>query len=156
MRIGVFSDSHGDGAAVERLLRHNICKADCWLFAGDGLRDIPQAWDKPIYTVRGNSDFFVADAPLTRQVWLEDTGILLCHGHGYHVEYGLETLAQAASDAGVQLAVYGHTHIPSVDWVNGVLLVNPGSLTRGRSHIRCSYAVIEAEGGTLRPRIYQI
>ena len=35
-----------------------------------------------------------------------------CHGHRYHVNYGIQTLSCAAYEKGCDIALYGHTHIP--------------------------------------------
>ena len=49
------------------------------------------------------------------------------------MNYGLTSLAYAAREAGAQLAMYGHTHVPDYqDW-GGVQILNPGTAGRGRS-----------------------
>ncbi len=62
---------------------------------------------------------------------------LLTHANRYRRRRSLFRLSLRAREAGASLALFGHTHEPTVEWEGGVLLVNPGSLQNGR------YAIIE-------------
>ena len=58
----------------------------------------------------------------------------LTHGHLYHVDYGrVDSLVYAAQEAGCQLALFGHTHVPFHEDIGGVKVVNPGTAGKGRS-----------------------
>ena len=59
---------------------------------------------------------------------MEGIKIFYCHGHRYGVKDGREKLAAEAKRRGCGLALYGHTHIAMIDEIDGVMLVNPGSL----------------------------
>ena len=58
-----------------------------------------------------------------------------------------DQLAEAAKARGCNGAFFGHIHVPVLEELDGVLLVNPGSLAfprqRGR---RPSYAVLDTDG----------
>ena len=56
--------------------------------------------------------------------------IFYTHGHMYGVKYDLDTLADAASARGAEVALFGHTHIPHAETRGGVFLFNPGSCGR--------------------------
>ena len=44
--------------------------------------------------------------------------------------------------------LFGHTHYPEIEMQEGILVINPGSLTFPRQRVRkFSYAVMEAEEG---------
>ena len=57
-------------------------------------------------------------------------------------------LVENAQAKGCKIAMYGHTHMPLIENEDGILVINPGSLTyprqRGR---RPSYAVMQIEEG---------
>ena len=61
---------------------------------------------------------------------MEDLRVFYTHGHNYGVKSNLYTLAREAKSRGCQIALYGHTHRPSIDEVDGITLINPGSLQR--------------------------
>ena len=70
--------------------------------------------------------------------------VLVTHGHPYYVNMGHERLAREAANRGVEIAVYGHTHRPVIEKMQGVLLLNPGSLSYPRQQGRkASYIIME-------------
>lgn len=128
-RLIVISDTHGNGKAVAELLPL-IAENDMVIHLGDGagdMRETRSLYPDKVYTVGGNCDFF---APLPQDGELEVEGIKIfyCHGHRYGVKDGREKLAAEAKRRGCDLALYGHTHIAMIDEIDGVTLVNPGSL----------------------------
>jgi predicted phosphodiesterase len=40
--------------------------------------------------------------------------------------------------------LFGHAHVPSLENIQGILFVNPGSIGRPRSRIGASFAIIES------------
>ena len=54
--------------------------------------------------------------------------ILLTHGHLYDVRTTFERLVHLALELGCDYVLYGHTHIQRIDVVDGITLINPGSL----------------------------
>ncbi|MCD8309285.1 MAG: metallophosphoesterase [Clostridia bacterium] len=72
---------------------------------------------------------------------VEGVKIFMCHGHRYGVKQQLYRLAEKANKEGCTVALYGHTHIPRVDEVNGVKLINPGALTRYGRLTYCFMAI---------------
>ena len=68
--------------------------------------------------------------------------IFYTHGHMYGVKYDLDTLADAASARGAEVALFGHTHIPHAETRSKVFLFNPGSCGRcytGPNSSKCSF-----------------
>jgi predicted phosphodiesterase len=92
-------------------------------------------------------------------------GIFLAHGNHHGIEAGHERLAEAAKAAGAGIAIFGHTHVPCLEYVNAgpagftekILLLNPGSIGRPRSRIGASFAVLEIpdpiSNEAARPRV---
>ena len=134
MKICVFSDSHGSAqpmiAAIERE-QPQLC-----FFLGDGERDLTAVRtrypDLPFYAVRGNCD---ANSGLSASLTCAVGGVRIfaAHGHQYNVKYepALESLADAARDAGASVALFGHTHCSRMERQGELLLFNPGTVGRG-------------------------
>jgi len=146
IRIGVMSDSHGASDKVRRAFdRMTDCSVIVHL--GDHAQDVERLKNthgKQIYSVAGNCDWFSNEENM-RLMEMEGVRIMLTHGHREGVKNGLLHLSLKAEELKVQLACYGHTHIPKVDNDGECIFVNPGALRDGR------YAIIELEDGKIRP-----
>ena len=71
----------------------------------------------------------------------------MTHGHNYYVSMGSEIIAREARARGFDIVMYGHTHKPVVNRQEGIIAVNPGSLSYPRQEgRRPSYIVMEVEG----------
>jgi putative phosphoesterase len=66
-----------------------------------------------------------------------------CHGHRYSLYRSYDTLIAVTQNNGADVALFGHTHVPSLDNEDGLLLINPGSVGRPRSNAGATFAVIE-------------
>ncbi|MEL7609997.1 MAG: metallophosphoesterase [Bacillota bacterium] len=150
MRIGVISDSHGNIQALKAAL-DAAGRVDAWLHAGDYFRD--SQWlavntGLPVYSVCGNCDFS-KEGPLERVVELAGARILLSHGHHYQVKYNLMRLALRALELECGAAVFGHTHVPTLERYGSVTLLNPGSAAEPRLGSRRGIAVMEIRDGII-------
>ena len=95
--------------------------------------------------VSGNNDFFTI-LPKERVLDIAGNKILVTHGHYYSVSAGYERLAEEAASRGCNMAFFGHTHLPYMGEMNGVFLVNPGSLTYPRQFGRVpTYVIMEVD-----------
>ena len=134
-RVIALSDSHGDKAAlraaVEQALRVGPVYAAAFL--GDGLSDFAAV--QPLlmeagalcHAVRGNNDWGSREE-LAVSFLVNGVRFYACHGHEWHVKYGLDRLCYAAMECQAQVALYGHTHHAQVDLERGMYLVNPGAV----------------------------
>ena len=103
--------------------------------------------DCPCCIVSGNNDFF-SDLPREEIIDLAGKKILVTHGHTYGVSGGTDGIVEAARARGCEAVLFGHTHYPEIEMQEGILVINPGSLTFPRQRGRkFSYAVMEAEEG---------
>lgn len=146
----ILSDTHGNRRAVESLLPR-IAENDFVVHLGDGgadMREIRAAYPEKVYAVGGNCDF-LSPFPLADVLEVEQTRIFYCHGHAYGVKSGLERLAQEAKARDCEIALYGHTHKADIRVVDGVTLINPGSLKRpvGEGGSYC-YMVVHKDKAT--------
>ncbi len=155
MRIAVFSDTHG--ATEPAALAVRRFRPDMILHLGDCVRDAGELQKEfpgiALRAVRGNGDFASA-APLSDCFRIGPLRALMAHGHEYGVKRGLATFQNAARDAGVRLALFGHTHLALNVEKGGILFVNPG--TAGRPPRR-TWALLEiTDEGAVNGRILDL
>ena len=135
-KLLVLSDSHGGRTAIERVLMKEIKNINALIFLGDGLRDLELAltlYPKlRAYSVAGNCDYGALE-PTDGLAAFDGVVIFYTHGHMYGAKYDLDTLADAASARGAEVALFGHTHRPVNDRVEGLYVVNPGTAGMGSS-----------------------
>jgi len=152
-KLLVFSDSHGNSRALKAVFnwaKDHIPPNDTiymTAFLGDGISDLQYAADAVgFYTdwklVIGNNDYGIS-MPESLAFDFAEHYFFMCHGHRYNLYSGYNTLIAAAKNAGAEAALYGHSHIPYYKIVNGITLINPGSVGRPRSRIGASFAVVE-------------
>lgn len=149
MKLLIFSDSHGNVANMEDVVR--LERPDHILHLGDLVRDAQALQEKfpdiPIAFVPGNCDGRRPDLPEERIFTLEGCTLLMTHGHIYQVKMGAWAAIRAARAAGAGLLCFGHTHEPLCEFQQGMWVVNPGSIG---SLARPTYAVaILDEGGAV-------
>jgi putative phosphoesterase len=141
MKVLLISDTHGH---VNRAFKaHTLCEpVDAIIHLGDGCADadvLRETLDIPVINVAGNCDPG-AVAPRERVWECEGLRILLTHGDAYQVKSGLARLRQRAREIGVDAVLFGHTHQGLLENHDGLMLVNPGTLSN-HGHFR-SYAVL--------------
>ncbi|HOV80778.1 MAG TPA: metallophosphoesterase [Bacillota bacterium] len=157
MRVIVFSDTHGMLKNALHVLKE-AGRVDMILHAGDCYRDALMLADKtglPFRAVRGNCDKF-AEGEEEELVDLSGHRVLLTHGHQAGPGRWYEALLARAGECGAAVVVFGHTHAVEVVWEAGVLLLNPGSISKPRDGQRPSYGILETDGGNIRPYIKRI
>lgn len=128
-KLIIISDSHGNTKGVRELLPL-IAENDYLIHLGDGVGDIREMRDyypDKVYFCAGNCDFF-APYPQEGELEIEGLKIFYCHGNKYDVKRELLTLALETKQRGCDIALYGHTHRAKITELEGVTLINPGSL----------------------------
>ena len=151
MRILVLSDSHGDVDSMKKAVER--VQPDQIIHLGDHWRDgaaLKKAFPLlPVAQVPGNCDLydFSARGPDPLILSLDGHRVMLTHGHHHHVKSNLLSIRYAAMEAEAELCLFGHTHIPFLQSVDGLTLLNPGSIGSAHSH---DFAVVETDGGKLR------
>lgn len=128
-----------------------MCKnADVVLHLGDNVSDveiIKKQTGKDVVFVKGNCDI-ERTAKVEQLIELENKKIFMTHGHEYGVKSSLLNLNYRARELGADIALYGHSHIASIEKHDGIWFVNPGSvsLPRGLKH---TIAFIEIKDGVI-------
>lgn len=150
MIIGIMSDSHGDLRGIERAASA-MGKADVWLHAGDFCGDadhLAACAGTPVISVAGNCDGLAARSPEDEFVELAGKKIWLTHGHQCGVKSGTGQLVAKAKAHGVDLVVYGHTHISEIRKAGDLFIINPGSVSRPR-FAPATFAKVTIESGAV-------
>jgi len=153
-KLLIFSDTHGSIApltAVFNWAKDRLPPNDtisCAVFLGDGISDLNRAADETGFycdwkVVCGNNDYRTSSAPEAAAFNFCDYRFFVCHGHRHSLYGGFQSLIAAARNSQANVVLYGHTHVPSFKKIEGLLLLNPGSVGRPRSRIGASFAVIE-------------
>ena len=140
--IGIISDTHG---LLRAEAENRLAGVDHIVHAGDiGRPEIIASLRKiaPVTAIRGNVD----DGEWAREY--ADTEVARLAGKTIYVLHHLKTL-RADALAGFDVVVSGHSHVPKIDTVDGVLYLNPGSAgpRRFRLPITLATLAVTSEGG---------
>jgi uncharacterized protein len=138
-------------ACVERLRG-----ADLVLHAGDFvsaafLAEL-EALGPPVLGVHGNMDEPALKEALPQERVVEVGGARIGMVHIPGPRIGREARL-ADRFPGCQAVVYGHTHVPQVERVEEVWLLNPGSPTERRTAPGHSVLVLRVEEGAIEPEL---
>ena len=149
--ILIVSDTHGKLTRLAELIEYRqklLLEGEVLnlIFLGDGLNDLfsCEKYNNIIsHIVRGNCDTgvrftpFGEEIPFYRLITVGNYRVFLTHGNLFNVKYDREELCRAAADMGADIVLFGHTHVPTLEYikkgsVRGVnkdlVLFNPGSL----------------------------
>jgi putative phosphoesterase len=153
MRIGMISDTHGFlDPAIPRL----FASVDHILHAGDvGPQSLLNELENlaPVTAVFGNTDSFLV---------LNETEIVHLDGKQFLVQHIVspnapdESLQRRLARSAPDMIVFGHTHKPFDEVVNGCRFFNPGYAGRTRFGMPRTVAFIETDGGNLSSRFVSL
>ena len=147
MRYLIISDTHNSTYYLNKVLS-TVGKLDGLFHLGDfdgHEYDIQAMVDCDTFMVGGNNDFF---CDLDRQMLIEvgTYRIFMTHGHRYGVNYGHERILEAGKELAAIVVMYGHTHRPIITQMEGIYLVNPGSISQPRQEGRIpTYIIMEID-----------
>lgn len=145
MKYVVMSDSHRDFNAMNQLVAKQLDSTNAFIFLGDGAREFEDIQDiyptAEYHGVCGNCDIgcMLKSTDILR---LNGVKVMITHGHLYDVKYTLSTIKAAAKAANCKVVLFGHTHMPLVDYDDGLYIMNPGSLARSQNGKKM-YGVLE-------------
>ena len=147
MKILIISDTHRKHENLLKVLERE-CPVDLLIHLGDaeGYEDyIAEQAGCPVEVVAGNNDFF-SSLPREKELQIGKYKVLITHGHYYYVSAGLEDIKKEARGRGMDIVMFGHTHRPVLEVIDGILAINPGSLSYPRQMgRRPSYVVLETD-----------
>lgn len=155
MRVLVVSDTHGNYPQLARVVKA-AGPIDLLVHAGDSSNDLTYlSREFPALTlaaVAGNCDLF---STLPRELLFSVGGkrIFLTHGDRHRVKGDLLRLSLEARERKVDVVIFGHTHVPLVNYEQGILFFNPGSLYRNNFGEAPSYGWLEIGPDGIQPRL---
>jgi len=147
MKIGVISDTHGWlDPRVERLFAgvdHILHAGDI----GDVMIELELKFIAPVTIVRGNVDlglpFKETEVPTLAQKKF------LIH-HIVNPRALSDTLAPQITKYRPDAVIFGHTHKPFAEMVNGIFFFNPGYAGKPKFGAARSVAILHLDGGEIR------
>ena len=142
------SDSHGCNQQMEYVMEKES-DADLFLHCGDICVD--EYTYPEVLTVCGNNDYY--SYPLQRIVDVEGHRILIVHSHQFSFMKREEKMVQKAKELNCDIVCYGHTHVAFDEVIQGVHLINPGSLYHSRDGRPISYAVLHITKDSIKSEI---
>ena len=145
MKILLISDTHGVLDRIYEVHRKHT-DIDTIIHLGDHADDaisIDKRLDKTVHYVLGNCDGAATKEESSKILNTPYGKLLLTHGHADGVNYDITNLFYRAKELDCKAALFGHTHVPYNEELEGIKLVNPGSLTRPKDGSDGSYAIIE-------------
>ncbi|QQO20551.1 metallophosphoesterase family protein [Bradyrhizobium diazoefficiens] len=148
-RIGIISDTHG---LLRPEAEQGLAGVDHIIHAGDiGRPEIVEALRRiaPVTAIRGNVD----SGEWAREY--PDTNLVRLAGKSIYVLHDLKTL-KADPGAGIDVIISGHSHVPKIDRVGGVLYLNPGSAGPRRFKLPITLATLEVTREGMRPEIHDL
>ena len=158
MKILILSDSHGKTRQMADIVRKHRDNVEFVLFLGDYVGDIDAIsadFSGQIHAVAGNCDFL---SPLPREMTLElgNRRIWMTHGDRFNVKLNLNKIQASAAERRADVCLFGHTHDAVVMEKNGILFINPGSISEPRGRGGKSYAMLEIIGESCLAKIIEI
>ena len=134
MRILVVSDTHGKNKELIESLNQKE-KPDLLFHLGDYVRDgiiLADELKLSSIIVRGNGDHPSSGFREEEVLEIKGKKIYLTHGHKLGVNFNLNRIFYRARELRADIALFGHTHIPIVEEKEGILFMNPGSVSLPR------------------------
>lgn len=142
MRLVVMSDSHRAVRNLYEIVEKHKENTDLFVFLGDVDRDFDDVLmlypDINYERVAGNNDWNTVYS-YEKLLNLDGRKVFICHGHTQRVKYGYEQIVNCSKNLGVDLCLFGHTHIPYSSYEDGLYVLNPGAVCSGE------YALVDIE-----------
>lgn len=160
MKILVMSDTHRNVNNAINLINYIGQKIDAIIHLGDCDKDAERIMklypNIPMYYVYGNCDF-CSNVEDEQILSFNRIKILITHGHKYSVKWGYDKIAYVAKEKEVQIALFGHTHIAVIEYIDNILIMNPGSISLPRDSYIPTYGMLDInDNGLISPSIVGI
>jgi putative phosphoesterase len=147
MKIGIISDTHGCASTWEKVYDCYFRECELIIHAGDvlyhgprnailpeynpqQLAEILNGCSIPIVVAAGNCDADVDGMVLTMPIqspyaYLRIEGVSIVVNHGHQLTE--ESKRIMAEQFKAKLFITGHTHVATLEKINGIIYLNPGS-----------------------------
>lgn len=163
MKIGVISDTHISDKTCELNAELLSALKGCGLIihAGDlidlcVLEELKKI--SKVEAVYGNMDSPAVRSLLQEKKIMDAGGKKICIMHGYgNPDNLLDLLKKNFSIEKPDIIIFGHSHVPMNEYVEGILFFNPGSVTDTVFAPYRSYGIIEvSDEGRINASIHKL
>lgn len=144
IKITVISDTHGNLVDIDKMAQI-ILESDYVFHLGDhydDMKNLKGVLNEKLYRVHGNCDWGEQKEII---VQIEGHKILATHGDLYGVKLGTDRILNKAKSEGCDIVLFGHTHIAEIKKEDGVVMINPGALSKYSTNKSFAYVVISKE-----------
>ncbi|MGN0484889.1 MAG: metallophosphoesterase family protein [Lachnospiraceae bacterium] len=147
MRILIISDTHKKHKNLKRIF-DRVLPVDLLIHLGDACgfeEDIADMAGCPMEVVAGNNDFF-SKLDREKEIQIGKYRVMITHGHFYYVNSGIMDLKREAKARGCDIVMFGHTHVPVLEYDDDIIALNPGSVSYPRQdNKKPSYIMMEID-----------
>lgn len=160
LTIGVLSDTHIPkvGKDLPEPLLKRFQQVDLIIHAGDLINleviDLLSTL-APVHGVCGNMDPVEVKQVLPNRLTLSLEGVNIGVTHGWGPSEGLIQRIRPLFPE-CQGIIFGHSHQPICQWVDGIFFLNPGSPTDKRFSPENSFAILTIEGMKIQGEIIYV
>ncbi|MDQ0161153.1 metallophosphoesterase family protein [Bacillus alveayuensis] len=152
MKVLIISDSHGNIESLKKIKERHQDEVEAMIHCGDSELQVGCEALLDMLVVRGNCDFDSFPNEI-----IQDIGSLrffVTHGHLYSVKSTLMKLKYRAIEAGANIVCFGHSHILGAEMVEGILFINPGSISFPRMRKEKTYVILQIDNGQANVDFY--
>jgi putative phosphoesterase len=132
MKYVIFSDAHGDHKEFDFIVDKykNDSEVKYIFYNGDSQFKADDPSFNGLITVGGNVDFG-QDFPKENLISSNEDHITFyqTHGHLTDANSGLSKMFELAKEKTADIVLYGHTHVVLAEEHEGILFINPGSIS---------------------------
>ncbi len=157
MLIAVIADTHKNQRSINIAKKHiKEANADLIIHLGDCVEDVEllkEEFNGEVYAVEGNCDNLNKYAK-EGILEINEKKIYFTHGDLYGVKHGLDNLRRRGKEVEADIILFGHTHEPFKEDKNGMILMNPGSISKPILRDRCiGFIEINDDGNITRSEL---
>jgi uncharacterized protein len=155
VKVLILSDSHGLTKELAAIKKRHEHEAAAMIHCGDS--ELPADCEEMVgfYAVRGNCDYdrtYVNE----RIELIGDKTFYITHGHLHNVKMSLINLHYKARETGACIVCFGHSHVAGAEMIDGILMINPGSISMPRMRNERTYAMLSIGSDEAKIEFYEV
>lgn len=146
-RVVIASDNHFAKESI-KYIKENI-EADYYIHCGDSDMDEKElnGW----YAVHGNHDEAFSSFPSEIILEIEGHRFLVVHGHKHKAfPLNYRGVIEYAKEKECDVLCFGHIHIYKDEYIDGIRVLNPGSLRYPRDGYNRTFMILEVDENEIK------